>query len=274
MTPTLILAVLAVLLTAMVLRALFGFGDAMFAIPLLAALVGLERGAPMLALSGTVMAVLLLRERPSLVDGGAVLRLLLGAAAGTPLGVLVLVAVPEIWGHRMLGALMLGFGLWMLIRERRTTGEGELDRSAPTGTADAPKTTTDREAEPGRLRRWLRDLPFGLIAGVTSAAFDIAGPPLLAYAVVRRWSDDALRINLQAVFLPLGIFTIAGHGIAGLWTREVLLLAAMGLPVMLLGYVVGGRLRIRVRARFGDNAGQRLLLALIIGLGLFELVGA
>ena len=91
---------------------------------------------------------------------------------------------------------------------------------------------------------------------------------------MRRWSDDALRINLQAVFLPLGIFTIAGHGVAGLWTREVLMLAAMGLPVMLLGYFVGGKLRVVVRARFGENAGKRLLLALIIGLGVFELVGS
>ena len=268
MTPALIIAVLAVLLTAMVLRAVFGFGDAMFAIPLLAALVGLERGAPVLALSGTVMAVLLLRERPSLVDGGAVLRLLLGAAAGTPLGILVLVAVPEVWGHRILGALVLGFGLWALAKEHRAR-QAKTEGESPT-----PVTSEETATEPGPLRRWLRDLPFGLIAGVTSAAFDIAGPSLLAYAVVRSWSDDALRINLQAVFLPLGIFTIAGHGVAGLWTREVLMLAAMGLPVMLLGYFVGGKLRVVVRARFGENAGKRLLLALIIGLGVFELVGS
>jgi hypothetical protein len=264
MSPTLICAVLGVISIAMLLRAVFGFGDSMFAIPLLAALIGLDRGAPVLALAGTALALLLLRERPSAIEAGTVLRLMLGAVVGVPLGLYVLVELPSIWAHRGLAALLLGFGVWRLLWPARP--------SVPV----KPDALDDQPIEPASERAglfvWIRDLGFGLLTGASSAAFDIAGPPLLVYAALRSWSSDALRINFQALFLPLGLITIAGHGLAGLWTREVLLLAALALPMMLLGYVLGPRLRTRIQLRFGEHAGQRVLLVLILGLGVFELV--
>ncbi|PRQ08054.1 sulfite exporter TauE/SafE family protein [Enhygromyxa salina] len=255
MSPALISAVLGVILIAMLLRAVFGFGDAMFAIPLLAALIGLERGAPVLALAGTAIALLLVRERPSAIETWTVARLLLGAVAGVPLGLYVLVALPPVWAHRGLAVLLLGFGAWRLL--------SPAGRIAP-----EPAVTAERAG----AHAWIRDLGFGLVTGASSAAFDIAGPPLLAYAALRGWSSETLRINFQALFLPLGLVTIAGHGLAGLWTHEVLMLAAFALPMMLLGYGLGPRVRARIQARFGEHAGQRVLLAAILGLGVFELV--
>lgn len=266
MTPTLICAVLGVILIAMVLRAVFGFGDAMFAIPLLAGLIGLDRGAPVLALAGTAIAALLLRERPSAIEKGTVLRLLLGAVLGVPLGLSLLIAVPVVWAHRGLGLLLLSFGLWRLLWPPRA--------SAPVVKVALDPGDDSPAIERIGLRVWIRDLGFGLLMGASSAAFDIAGPPLLAYAALRGWSSEAVRINFQALFLALGLVTIAGHGLAGLWTREVLLLAALALPMMLLGYVLGPRLRTRVQARFGEHAGQRVLLVVILGLGVFELVSS
>ncbi|KIG19036.1 hypothetical protein DB30_05940 [Enhygromyxa salina] len=258
MAPTLITAVLGVILIAMLLRAVFGFGDAMFAIPLLSALIGLERGAPVLALAGTAIALLLLRERPEAIEKGTVIRLLLGAVAGVPVGLYVLVALPPIWAHWGLAALLLGFGGWRLLSLARPRA------------AARPDAATEQVGAPA----WARDLAFGLLTGASSAAFDIAGPPLLAYAALRGWSSEAVRINFQALFLPLGLVTIAGHGLAGLWTIEVLTLAGLALPMMLLGYVLGPRLRARIQARFGEHAGQRVLLAVILGLGVFQLITA
>jgi hypothetical protein len=136
----------------------------------------------------------------------------------------------------------------------------------------ARRAQANEPSEKPDASAWIRDLAFGLLTGASSAAFDIAGPPLLAYAALRGWSSEALRINFQALFLPLGLVTIAGHGLAGLWTREVLVLAALALPMMLLGYVFGPRLRTRIQTRFGEHAGQRVLLIVILGLGVFELV--
>nr|WP_255216083.1 TSUP family transporter [Pseudenhygromyxa sp. WMMC2535] len=298
MAPALILAVLAVIFVAMLLRAVFGFGDAMFAIPLLAALIGLERGAPVLALAGTGLSLLMLRERPALIERGTVLRLLLGGVAGIPLGLYVIVDLPEAWAHRGLGTMLIGFAGLRLARAGRTktprppslitppAASSQLDppqRSEPAEPAsepsepasepsESPAPSPDSEAPPPPpgLLGWLRDLLFGALTGTTSAAFDIAGPPLLAYSAVRGWSSERLRINFQAFFLPLGVITIAGHGLAGLWTAEVLLLAALAVPVMLLGWWLGPR----IRARIGEHAGQRLLLVIIFGLGVFEIASS
>lgn len=263
LTPTLILAVLGVIFVAMLLRAVFGFGDAMFAIPLLAALIGLDRGAPVLALSGTVLAVLLLRERPEIVEKRTVLRMLLGALLGIPVGLFVLVGLPELWARRGLGALLIGFALWRLLASPpASTASGE-DGKGEGEPGEAPARTPFAA---------LVDVTFGALTGATTAAFDIAGPPLLAYSVARAWPSEVLRINFQALFLPLGVLVLAGHASAGLWTREVLLLAAMALPVMLAAYALGPRARARLHGRFGEQGGQRLLLTMILALGVATLL--
>jgi uncharacterized membrane protein YfcA len=124
---------------------------------------------------------------------------------------------------------------------------------------------------PTRKRQgWWIDLSFGLLAGASSAAFSIAGPPLLIYAAVRGWDPDELRINLQAVLLPLAVVTAGGHGVAGLWTPQVLMLAAAGLPVVVLGLVFGPRLR----TRLASDRGGRLVYGFIAVLGVLELISS
>ena len=113
---------------------------------------------------------------------------------------------------------------------------------------------------------WWLDLAFGLLAGACSAAFDIAGPPMLLYAAARGWSSDELRVNLQAVFLPLSVLTLGGHAAAGLWTREVFMLAGMALPIVVIGLYVGPRLRMRL-----GQAGEKIVYVLILSLGVVEL---
>lgn len=235
------LLVVAIVALAVMVRGVWGFGDGMLALPLLAAVIGFEQAAPMMAMLSAVIAIWLLRERPELVEKGVIVRLLLGAIAGVPLGLYLLVELPPIWAHAVLGVLLTGFSLWSL------TG-----RRAPT--SDLPS-------------RWWLDLGFGVLAGATSAAFDIAGPPMLVYAAVRGWSADQLRVNLQAVFLPLAVITLAGHGLAGLWSLEVLRLAGYALPVVILGLWLSPR----VRAWLGERGGERLVYTLVLLLGLAEL---
>jgi hypothetical protein len=236
-TPLLVVAIVAF---AVLIRSVWGFGDGMLALPLLAVVIGLDQAAPMMAMLSGVIAIWLLRERPELVETGTILRLLVGAIPGVPLGLYVLVGLPTQWAHAVLGTILTGFSLWSL---------------------------SGRKARGGRASIWL-DLGFGVLAGATSTAFDIAGPPMLIYAAVRGWSSDELRVNLQAVFLPLSILTLGGHAMAGLWNVEILRLAAYSLPVVILGLWVGPWLRERV-GRFG---GDRIVYGLILLLGVGELL--
>jgi uncharacterized membrane protein YfcA len=235
-----IFGIIAIIALAVLVRSIWGFGDGMLALPLLTLLIGFAQAAPLMALLSGVISIQLLREQPHLVDKPGVVRLIVGALFGVPLGLHLLVGMPVAWAHALLGLLLTGFASWSLAGRRSK-----------------------------QLRGWWMDLAFGMLAGACSAAFDIAGPPMLIYAAARGWSADELRVNLQAVFLPLSALTLGGHAIAGLWTKEVFMLAAMALPVVVLGLIVGPRLR----ARLG-HAGEKIVYALILALGIVELARA
>lgn len=242
--------VVAVVFLAALVRSTWGFGDAVVGIPLLTLLISLSIASPMLVLISVALSLLLLRERPSLIDFGVVTRLLIGALAGIPLGLYVLTDLPESWARKGLGVLLIGFAIWSVVRARATPN-------------------ADSESEPSLARgdAIALDLGFGVMVGACSAAFDISGPVLLVHASARRWTPDQLRMNLQAVFLPLGLLTMTGHAISGLWTREVLLLALWCLPAVLLALVIGGRLR----AKLEGKRGVRVLYGLIFALGVLML---
>jgi len=243
-----VIFVLLVVTAAVGVRSVWGFGDAMLAVPLLSLVIGLDQATPLITLTGALVAVSLLRERPELIERPRILRLLAGAVLGAPIGLYLLVGVPPAWAHAVLGLLLLGFGLWSLTGQR--TGTGPSVRGPRTELA--------------------LDLGFGLLAGVSSAAFNIAGPPMLLYAAARGWSADELRVNLQAVFLPLALLTMTGHALAGLWSVEVLGLAALALPLVWLTT----RLAPRLRQRSSDRRGRVVVYGLIVALGLAELVRA
>lgn len=235
-----ILAIMAIIALAVLVRSIWGFGDGMLALPLLTLLIGFDQAAPLMAMLSAVIAVQLLREQPSLVDKAGIVRLIIGALFGVPLGLYLLVGLPVAWAHAGLGVLLTAFASWSLAGRRSM-----------------------------RLEGWWLDLAFGMLAGACSAAFDIAGPPMLIYAAARGWSADELRVNLQAVFLPLSALTLGGHAIAGLWTRDVVTLAAIALPIVVLGLWVGPRLRVRL-----GQKGEQIVYVLIFALGIVELVRA
>jgi uncharacterized membrane protein YfcA len=232
--------VLAIVCLAVLVRNIWGFGDGMLALPLLTLVIGLDQAAPLMAMLSAVISVQLLHEQPQLVDKPGIARLVVGALFGVPLGLYLLVGLPVVWAHGVLGVLLTAFATWSLTGRRSV-----------------------------RLQGWWLDIAFGMLAGATSAAFDIAGPPMLIYAAARGWSPDELRVNLQAVFLPLSLLTLGGHFIAGLWTREVMTFAAMALPIVLLGIFLGPRLRTRL-----EQTGEWIIYLLILALGIVELVRA
>lgn len=242
--------VLAIVCFAVLVRSVWGFGDGMLALPMLTLVIGLNQAAPLMALLSAVISVQLLHEQPQLVDKPGIARLVFGALFGVPLGLYVLIGLPVVWAHAVLGVLLTTFATWSLAWRRRSPSPHADDK-------------------PAGLQGWWLDIGFGVLAGASSAAFDIAGPPMLIYAAARGWSADELRVNLQAVFLPLSLLTLGGHAIAGLWTREVVMLAVMALPIVVLGLYLGPRLRAKI-----ERAAEWIVYLLILAFGIVELVRA
>ena len=206
-------ATLLILFFAGLTKSTLGFGEALIAIPLLTITLGIQRAAPLAGLVGLTLAALIAARNWQGMDFRITGRLLLAAAIGVPLGVWGLKVLPETLMTAGLGIILIATGLYNLF---------------------APTMPTLEDS------RW--SYLFGLFAGMLGGAYSTAGPPVVVYGAMRRWSPAHFRVTLQGFFLPMSVLIIFGHMSAGLWTKEVLQIFLLSLPLLLLAYGVGTRL--------------------------------
>lgn len=206
------------LITALILfvstfvRSAVGFGDALLAMPLLGLVMGLRVASPVVAITGfTVSLIILLVDRDE-IDLKSAWRLIAASMVGIPFGLLLLNHAPEHLVKSLLGFVLIIYGCSNLI---------------------TPKFPF--------LRYELYAFPFGFIAGILGGAYNTSGPAVAIYGTMRRWTPDYFRATMQCYFLFSGCVTIAGHGLAGLWTSLVWHLFLWSLPAIGLGIYLGGK---------------------------------
>src|SRR6266481_2734540 len=102
---------------------------------------------------------------------------------------LVLHYAPESLVKSVLGLVLVGYGVYNLLTPR------------------APYLQHEKYA-----------FPFGFIAGILGGAYNTSGPPVVIYGTLRRWSPEYFRATMQCYFFFTYLATIAGHGVARLWT--------------------------------------------------------
>jgi len=222
-----------VIFVATLIRTVFGFADALVAMPLLVMIVGLQVAAPLVALMSLTNAlVIFILNRKAMYWKGA-LRLILASIVGIPIGLYLLKGINEQFMRALLAVILISFSLFKLYNP-----------------------------EFGKLKdeRWAG--VFGLIAGVLGGAYNVNGPAVVVYASMRTWSPDSFRATLQGYFFLTGIFIVAGHAMGGLWTDEVLKLYLYSLPVLALAYIPGSLIHKIIPAAKFDKAVYILLLML------------
>lgn len=214
MLPTqTILIVLAVLFVSTFIRSTLGFGDALLAMPLLALTVGIRTATPLVAFAASTIAAGILLGSWRQVDLKATWRLIVSTLVGIPLGLLLLRFAPETLVMRLLGTLLIAFGMYKLLAP-------QLPVLCSGGCAYV----------------------FGFFAGILGSAYNTNGPPVVIYSALQDWPPERFRATLQGYFFPTGLFILLGHGLAGLWTPQVFSLYAWALPGILLAVWLGGRL--------------------------------
>jgi len=210
--------VVAVLFAAAFVRSALGFGDAVVAMPLLAMTVGLRTATPLVAFVGPTISLLILARDWRRVEFKAAGRLIAATLLGIPVGIIGLARLPEAPLKIALGAIILLYGLFGLLRP---------------GT----RLSSERPAFPWAV---------GLAAGVLGGAYNTNGPPIVAYGMLRGWPPESFRATLQGYFLPTGLAILAGHGLAGLWTTTVVKSYLYSLPAVAAGIFLGGLLNQRL----------------------------
>jgi uncharacterized protein len=210
LTPQTLL-VIGILFLSTFTRSALGFGDALVAMPLLTLIVGVQTATPLVALGGSTIAFTILLDSWRQVDVQAAWRLVISTLIGIPVGLFLLKAAPEAIAEAILGILLIGFGMYNLVAPR------------------LPKLKSERLS-----------YVFGLVAGVLGGAYNTNGPPVVIYGMMREWPPERFRATLQGYFIVTGGTILISHGVAGLWTPEVLRLYAYGLPVILAAVLLGG----------------------------------
>lgn len=218
------------------INGIVGFGAALVAMPIVAS--GLDMP---LAVSTCGLVVLSLNVQMAWnyrrdLDSCGIRALFLGGLPGAFCGVLVLKNVPEAGLKFGLGALLVAYSIWGL-----------------SGT---------------RVNKRKLAAPWGMLAGFLSTglgtAFGFNGPPLAVYLSLRGGTQQQIKAALGAFFIVSGLFIVAAHTLAGLYSVHTLTLFAAALPSVSIGAWAG----MRVSGRLKDISFQRVLFLMILIMGL------
>ena len=204
--------VLGILFLSTFIRSALGFGDALIAMPLLAMVIGLQVATPLTAMGATTIAITILVKSWKKVDIKAAWRLVLTTWIGIPVGIYFLKAAPDVVVKSLLGIIITGFGLYNLF------------------IPNLPRLLNENWA-------YLT----GFIAGVLGGAYNTNGPPVVIYGMLRRWEPEKFRATLQGYFLPTGLAILITHGLAGMWTSQVVNLYIYSIPVIISAVLIGGK---------------------------------
>lgn len=211
---------LVILFVSTLIRATFGFGDALTSMPLLTLVIGIQVATPLVALVALTIAAVIVLGSWREIEVRDAWRLVLSSFVGIPLGLVLLKFAPEDLIVGFLGLVLILFGLYRLLR-------------------------------PGLpwiiSRGWA--YPLGFLAGMLGGAYNTNGPPIVLYGSLRGWTPERFRATLQGYFLMTSVLIVLSHGIAGLWTARVLRLYLLALPVILLAILLGSWLNARIPAK-------------------------
>lgn len=213
------LQVLAVVFMATLIRSAFGFGEALFAVPLLALIIPLQVAAPLAVLVSITIAAVVVAQDWRKIHLRSTGWLVGATLFGIPVGLLLLTSSHQQAVKIALAILIITFATYSLLGSK------------------PPELKQDS-------RVWL--LGCGFVAGVFGGAYGMNGPPLVIYGAMRQWSAQHFRATLQGYFLPASLIGMAGYWLAGLWVPAVTHYYLLSLPVLLpaiwLGRVVNHRL--------------------------------
>lgn len=205
-----VLQIIAVMFFATAVRAAFGFGEALIAVPILSLIIPVRIAAPIAVVASIIVSSVIVCRDWRHIQFKSAKRLIVSTLFGIPLGLLLLKFAPESIVKGLLGFIILSYALFFLT------------------TRKARSLANDRFA-------WF----FGFFAGVFGGAYGMNGPPLAVYGSLRGWDPREFRATLQSYFLPASFLGIVGFGVAHLLTPSMLHLTLWSLPAVVFGLFTG-----------------------------------
>lgn len=233
---------------AALLQAAGGFGFAVAATPFYLMLVPPATAVPLVVILCTALSATVLPGIRRAVAPGLLLRLLLGGAAGLPLGILAFRFSDPPLVRAVAGAMVLGFAAALV----------------------ALRSGRRRRAPLRPVRSGGGDLAAGAVSGAAAALVGMAGPPVMIYLLLAGAAAGTIRATLLAFFALVYAVTLAAHAATPGVPAQTWLAAAILLPFA----VAGGLLGRPLGDRLGERGFFRLATGLLAAAGLLTLAGA
>jgi uncharacterized membrane protein YfcA len=238
--PAQVVLVAVAVFTSAAIQSTTGFGFALLAVPLMALVIPVEEAVVLSsAFSLVTSSTQAVTERVHAVWPVAG-RMLVGAVIGAPLGLVVL----SVTTGRQLRFALAGVIFAFLVLTMRGFAIHRAGRAV--------------------------DLGAGTVAGVLNTSLSTNGPPIVMALHARGMEPDPFRATIATVFTGSNVIAVTLFAATGRYDVDALVVFAVSLPALGLGYLVGAR----QRTRFDPIAFRRLVLRLLAVTGMITLVGA
>ena len=218
---------------AMLAKSATGLGYPLIALPILAAVTGVETAVVVVTIPNAVANLLVgWRTRHARSESRDVFVLSVTSAVGAAAGTFVLVSAPE-------RPLLIVLATAVLLFVVRSMWFGDIE--VPPDVA--------RRAAP----------PVGLVSGVMQGAVGVSGPIIGSWLYAYRLPREAYIFSLSVLFLLAGAAQISTLASINAYSTDRLIAAAIGLGPVLAVLPVGEYLRTRLSGSQFDRAVLALL---------------
>lgn len=228
---------------AAVVQSVSGFGFALMAVPLAAIAINLTTAVIAVSIASVINVAMLVLRNYKDIDRGLAVRFNVPALFGMPFGLVVLATVEQQRLKVALGGLIIVATLALM------RGAGGI-----------------------AARAWI-DVVAGAISGVLAASTGTNGPPLVLAAQMRKLSPDVFRATMSFTFVVSGPLSLIFFAFGGYFSWSAVWLAAGSIPLLVIGQMIGLRLRPLINGQQFARFVYWLLLLSGVSVGLSGLVG-
>ncbi|MBB02793.1 MAG: hypothetical protein CMJ47_09115 [Planctomyces sp.] len=185
---------------------------------------------------------------------------LVGATIGLPAGLWLFQTINLDWLTRGTGiAILFMIGYTFVVRSqasRRSSAQSAppADRIAEGDTQDLPSSKRNSGEAAGASA-------IGVASGFLMGAVTMPGPPVVAYALQRDWSQDEFKSFVNQFLLALSLFKVAGLFVTAGVSQQSLFESLFVFPAALIGIAIGKRF-----SQHLSTGGFRTIVAVVLSL--------
>lgn len=193
------------------MRTVFGFGDALIAMPMLTLLsFGTQTSTALIGVTGLLVAIPATFHYRTAIKWDVIIRLVLGSILGIPLGISLVKFSSAATIARILGVFLIIYGLYSFV-----------------GSFHDRKISLQLDSK-------FFDYLFGMISGILGSAYDSHGVAIAIYGTLKNWTANEFRGILQAHFMCVSVIVVLSQAASGFWNFEAVKMALIFIPCLII----------------------------------------